>query len=70
MLLFSNAMVIGSNLCWQGAWTKAVYTGGPGMYMYGRGYTGDNGTLSVQFLKFVIEIDQSEITRSHIFTYH
>ena len=59
-------MFVGLNLWWQGTLTKAVYTGGgTGIRMYGLvcGRVCTGGAV----FKFVIEIDQSETTKSHMF---
>ena len=54
-------MDVGSNLSWQGIKRKAVYTGrectGWGVY-----------TGGAKFFKFVFKIDQSEATKSHMFS--
>ena len=57
-------MIIGLNIHWQDTQTKAVYPGGRGPIWECTGVC----TLGVQIILFVIEIDQSEMTKSHMFS--
>ena len=67
-------MVAGSNLSWQGIKRKAVYTKGAGPVWYEAVYTGREctgwgiETWGCKIFKLVFKIDQSETTKSHMFS--
>ena len=63
-------MVAGSNLSWQGIKRKAVHTEGAGPVCKCTGQCIGQGieTWGAKFFKLVFKIDQSETTKSHMFS--
>ena len=69
-------MVADSNFSWQGIERKAVYTEGVGLVCKCTGQCTLEGSVQgrgvdtggAKFFKLVIKIDQSETTKSHMFS--
>ena len=69
-------MDVGSNFSWQSIERKGVYTVGPGLVCKCTGQCTLEGSVQgggvytggAKFFKFVFKIDQSETTKSHMFS--